>query len=49
LAFGRLGERGDVVRDDGSQVLDPIGQSQASSWEIRRCLLRRRASATLEK
>jgi len=31
LAFGRLGERGDVVGDDGSQVLDAIGQSQASS------------------
>ena len=49
LALGRLGERGDVVGDDACQVLDAIGQSQASSWGTRRCFFFRRASATLEK
>ena len=39
----------DVVGDDALQILDAIGQSQASSWGIRRCFFLRRASATLEK
>jgi hypothetical protein len=38
-----------VFVDDDSQILDPEGQSQASSWETRGCFLRRRASATVEK